>query len=46
MKLFLHISAVVLVALGIAYAFKGDMVAYRFGIILGMLCNIYAETKD
>lgn len=46
MKLFLYISAVVIVAFGIAYAFKGDMETYRFGIILGMLCNIYAETID
>ena len=46
MKLFLHISAIVIVALGIAHAFQGDIEAYRFGIILGMLCNIYAEVTD
>lgn len=46
MKAFYHILDLVIVVFGIAHAVQGDMETYRFGIIIGMLCNIYAEVTD
>jgi len=46
MKLFLHISSIVIVAHGIVMGIRGDMETFRFEMILGMLCNIYAEIID
>lgn len=46
MKLFLYISAIGIATHGIVMGIQGDMETFRFEIILGMLCKIYAEIID
>ena len=46
MKIFFYILALVIVAFGVVCAVQVDQEAFRFGILLGMLCNIYAEVTD
>lgn len=43
MKAFFHIIASIIVVFGVVCGVQGDQETFRFGIILGMLCNIYAE---
>lgn len=46
MKALFHIFALVIFVSGIVSLIKGDQDSFRFGIILGMLCHIYAEVTD
>lgn len=46
MKAVYYISAAVIVAFGVVMGIQGDMETFRFGILLGMMCNIYAEVTD
>lgn len=46
MKAFFHIIALVIVFFGVVCAVQGDQETFRFGILLGMMCNIYAEVSD
>ena len=46
MKALFHIFALVIVVFGVVGAVQGDQETFRFGILLGMMCNIYAEVTD
>ena len=46
MKALFHIIALVIFVCAIVSFIKADPDSFRFGIILGMLCNIYAEVTD
>ena len=46
MKTFFYILALVILVFGVVCAVKGDQETFRFGILLGMMCNIYADVSD
>ena len=46
MKAFYYICAVVIVVFGVVMGIQGDMETFRFGILFGMMCDIYAEIID
>ena len=46
MKALYRISALVIVVFGVVCAVQGDLENFRFGILLGMMCNILAEVSD